>query len=99
MLGTIGTGYVVKKALGCSYQPISSEHSCIVISSRLPKNFEITCLTYLTICQSVLRIRDLGSGAFLTPGSGIQNRFFPDPGSRIPDPNPIFFRAELQFFG
>ncbi len=34
----------------------------------------------------VLRIRDPGSGAFLTPGSGIRNRFFPDPGSRIPDP-------------
>ncbi len=27
-----------------------------------------------------------GSGAFLTPGSGIRNRFFPDPGSRIPNP-------------
>jgi hypothetical protein len=38
---------------------------------------------------------DPGSGAFSTPGpgSGIWNRFFPDPGSRIPDPNPIFFRA------
>jgi hypothetical protein len=24
---------------------------------------------------------DPGSGAFLTPGSGIRNRFFPDPGS------------------
>jgi hypothetical protein len=34
-----------------------------------------------------------GSGAFLTPGSGIRNRFFPDPGSRIPDPKPIFLRA------
>jgi hypothetical protein len=29
---------------------------------------------------------DPGSGAFLTPGSGIRNRFFPDPGSRIPGP-------------
>jgi hypothetical protein len=29
---------------------------------------------------------DPGSGAFLTPGSGIRNRFIPDPGSRIPDP-------------
>ncbi len=29
---------------------------------------------------------DPGSGAFLTPGSRIRNRFFPDPGSRIPDP-------------
>ncbi len=25
---------------------------------------------------------DPGSGAFLTPGSGIRNRFFPDPGSQ-----------------
>ncbi len=38
---------------------------------------------------------DPGSGAFLTPGpgSGIRNRFFPDPWSRIPDPKPIFLRA------
>jgi hypothetical protein len=28
-----------------------------------------------------------GSGAFLTLGTGIQNRFF-----RIPDPKPIFLR-------
>jgi len=28
---------------------------------------------------------DPGSGAFLTPASGIWNRFIPDPGSRIPD--------------
>jgi hypothetical protein len=28
---------------------------------------------------------DPGSGSFLTPGSGIRNRFFPDLGSRIPD--------------
>jgi hypothetical protein len=36
--------------------------------------------------QAVLRIRDPGSGAFLTPGSGIG--YF-----RIPDRKPIFFRA------
>jgi hypothetical protein len=36
---------------------------------------------------------DPGSGAFLTPGSGIRNRFFPDPGSRIPNPKTIFLRA------
>jgi hypothetical protein len=29
---------------------------------------------------------DPGSGSFLTPGSGIRNRFFPDLGSRISDP-------------
>ncbi len=36
---------------------------------------------------------DPGSGAFLTPGSSIHYRFFPDPGSRIPDPKPTFLRA------
>jgi hypothetical protein len=42
----------------------------------------------LILKNSVLRIRirDPGSGAFLTPGSGIRNRAFPDPGSRISDP-------------
>ncbi len=40
-------------------------------------------VTILTL-QAVLRIRirDPGSGAFLTPGSGIRDRFFPDPGSQ-----------------
>jgi hypothetical protein len=37
-----------------------------------------------------------GIGCFLTPGSGIRNRFFPDPGSRIPDPKTIFLRASLK---
>ncbi len=41
----------------------------------------------------VCSVADPGSGAFLTPGSGIRNRVFPDPGSRIPDPKPIFLRA------
>jgi hypothetical protein len=36
---------------------------------------------------------DPGSGAFLTPGSGIRNTFFPYPGSQIPDPKTIFLRA------
>ncbi len=36
---------------------------------------------------------DPGSGAFLTPGSRIRNRSFSNPGSRIPDPKPIFLRA------
>jgi hypothetical protein len=34
-----------------------------------------------------------GIGCFLTPGSGIRNRFFPDPGSGIADPKTIFLRA------
>ncbi len=32
--------------------------------------------------SSVISVVDPGSGAFLTPGSGIQNGFFPDPGSQ-----------------
>ncbi len=44
------------------------------------------CMVFFQCCGS-------GSGAFLTPGSGIRNRFFPDPGSRIPDPKTIFLRA------
>jgi hypothetical protein len=37
---------------------------------------------------------DPGSGAFLPPGSGIRIRdeFFPDPGSRIPDPAPFLMK-------
>jgi hypothetical protein len=31
--------------------------------------------------QEPSSVADPGSGAFLTPGSGIRNRFFPDPGS------------------
>jgi hypothetical protein len=42
---------------------------------------------------------DPGSGAFLTPGSGIRNRFFPDTGSRIPDPKPIFWEFSDNFLG
>jgi hypothetical protein len=39
-----------------------------------------------TALKSSVADPDTGSGAFLTPGSRIWNRFFPDPGSRFPDP-------------
>ena len=48
---------------------------------------------------------DPGSSAFLTPGSGIHNRFFfPDPRSRISDPgsripNPYFLELSDNFWG
>ncbi len=44
-------------------------------------------------------VADPGSGAFLTPGSGsgIRNRFIPDPGSRIPDP--YFLEFSVKFMG
>ncbi len=40
-----------------------------------------------------------GSGAFLTPGpgSGIRNRFFPDPGSLIP--TQYFLELSDKFLG
>jgi hypothetical protein len=40
---------------------------------------------------------DQGSGAFLTPGSGIPNRFFPDTRSWIP--NPYFRKLSDNFLG
>jgi hypothetical protein len=39
-------------------------------------------LSLFIVMKAVLPIRDPGSGVFLTPGSGIRNRFFPDPGSQ-----------------
>jgi hypothetical protein len=42
---------------------------------------------------------DPGSGAFLTPGSGIRNRFFRDIGSRIPDSRTICLWAYWQLIG
>jgi hypothetical protein len=38
---------------------------------------------------------DPGSGAFLTSGSGIRNRFFPYLGSQIPNP---YFRDLCEYF-
>jgi hypothetical protein len=48
--------------------------------------------------SAVLRIRIRDPVPFLTPGSGIRNRFFPDPrsGSRIP--NPYFHPSLLLLF-
>ncbi len=40
---------------------------------------------------------DPGSGAFLTPGSWIG--FISDPGSPIPDPQPIFLISQWKIFG
>ncbi len=37
-------------------------------------------------------------GAFLTPGFGIRKRFFPNPGSRIPNPKPYFRKLFDNFW-
>ena len=44
---------------------------------------------------------DPGSGVFLTRGSRIRNRFFPDPGSRIQDPGSQthIFASIVNIFG
>jgi hypothetical protein len=59
---------------------------------------------YQRIQKTSVADPDPGSGAFLTPGSRIQNRFFPDPGSQIPDlgsriPRPNFLELFDNFFG
>ncbi len=43
---------------------------------------------------------DPGSSAFLTPGSGIRKRFYPDPGSRIYNSlkiDPNFFLQHFKY--
>ncbi len=57
-------------------------------------------------CGSGSGIRCLFDPWIRDPISGIRNMFFldprsriSDPGSRIPDPKPIFLRAKCQFFG
>jgi hypothetical protein len=63
------------------------EHGMIVnnfSSVQMRKVVSYICYNFTNsfIClETVLRIQDPGSGAFLNPGSGIRNRFFPDPGS------------------
>jgi len=42
-----------------------------------------------------IRIRDPESCAFLTPGSGIRDEFFPDPKSRISDPGSKYISESL----
>ncbi len=51
----------------------------------------------LSILPRSVADSDPGSGAFLTAGSGIRNGFFPDPGSRIP--NPHFWGLSYNFLG
>ncbi|MFN9978614.1 MAG: hypothetical protein ACK53Y_01805, partial [bacterium] len=46
---------------------------------------EIKIVILITLSTVKLRTAP-GSGAFLTPGSGIRNGFVPSPGSRIPRP-------------
>ncbi len=53
----------------------------LVKSSVMLRRKEMTNFVLIAVLR--IRIQDPGSGAFLTPWSGIRNRFFPDPGSQI----------------
>ncbi len=73
----------------------TGKHSIVVLSNLLPTSeseFNETFKLNISVADP-----DPGSGAFLTPGSGIRNRFFPDPGSRIPDP--YFWELSDNFLG
>jgi hypothetical protein len=72
--------------------------SCQLMGAGVPGRHKgYGYIEYETLQSAMVRSSvadpDPGSGAFLTSGFGIRNRYFPDPGSRIPDPLPIFLRA------
>ncbi len=67
----------------------------VLLKSHSPLFSIIVPVSYLFKPRSIsvaVRVADsdLGSGVFLTPGSGIRDRFFSYHGSRIPVPQPIF---------
>ncbi len=51
-----------------------------------------------THSHSISQCCGSGSGIWCLFDPGIRNRFFPDPGSQIPDPNHIFLRTYWQFW-
>jgi hypothetical protein len=55
--------------------------------------FQIIKASVYIAIYAVLWIRDLGSGAFLTPGSGIRDPEMVFSESQISDPKPIVLRA------
>ncbi len=66
------------------------------LSCKIPFADSVTECVQVFLSASVAD-PDPGSVAFLTPGSGIRNRFFPDLGSRIP--NPYFWELRDNFWG
>ncbi len=48
---------------------------------------------YITVVADSVADPEPGSGVFLTPGSGIRNRLFPDPGSQ-----PHIFESLVTIF-
>ncbi len=84
--------------------PMSDRREAGIFCSNNKSVFSlrISCITAAPLCYPPvlrIRIRDSGSGASLTPGYGIRNRFFPDPGYRIPDLKPIpIFESLVTIF-
>jgi hypothetical protein len=63
---------------------------------NLSANWLVVSSSWFIILPSIAD-PDPESGAFLTSGSGIRNRFIPDPGSRIP--NSYFWELSDNFLG
>ncbi len=77
-----------------SRQTNSVRHLCSPISESQKVGIRCRIIEYNLLMYKQCCGSGSGIGAFLTPGSGIRNRFFPVPGSR-PDlgsriPNPYF---------
>ncbi len=85
---------VIKLSSSFAVLNLNSEPGTLYsVHIRTPEYTRQTCLIVKGFAFDSVAGPDPGSGAFLTPGSGIRNRFFPDLGSRILDPKPIYFRA------
>ncbi len=72
--------------------------SCLFLSVPLLQvEYNWTGLNVKLLAGCSVADPDPGYGTFLTPGSGILNRFFPDLESRIP--NPYFWELSDNFLG
>jgi hypothetical protein len=58
---------------------------------------EFLFIFYLQSAVLRIRMRDLGLGAFLTPGSGMGESQHPDPGSGMNIPDHILYSLEINF--
>ncbi len=82
----------------CQWKPAWTTKGKMVESQQTTKK-KLNCHHIVQIKPVSCNVADPdpGSGAFMTSGSGIRNRFFPDPGSRIP--NPHFWKLSDNFLG
>jgi hypothetical protein len=65
------------RRLSGNWRPTLFSPLCRIHSTHLTFVYQNYNIFFISVADP-----DPGSGAFLTPGSGIRNRFFPDPGSQ-----------------